>query len=80
MELEKNEEFYSSIETEWQIESKLEFENFKAQNPMETAAGILPELSRKSTILDDAQVSCQHGIYSSICSTVYVVFLYITFR
>lgn len=67
LELEKNEEFYSSVETEWQIESKVEFENFKAQNPMETAAGILPELSRKSTILSDAQIMNLNNLLPAKC-------------
>ena len=50
--MEKNEEFYSGIETEWQIEEKNEI----LKNPIETAASILPEMGKKSQILSDQQV------------------------
>ena len=62
IELERNEEFFSEVETEWQIESfddgdVKDFEKLeKPPNPMETAAGILPEMTQSSDILDQQQV------------------------
>ena len=71
LELDHNEEFFSEVETEWQIESGNFEENenleilqksesqAKMKETLDQAARIMPEMSTKSHILSDDQVKLE---------------------